>query len=66
MKNAVFRSGVGLRAREGKVQEDSMCRECPPLVNDLQVFPVQEVAGARLSRQHHGGHFPDDLLLFAV
>lgn len=37
-----------------------------PLVNNLQVFPVQEVAGAWLSRQHHGGHVPDDLLLLAL
>lgn len=37
----------------------------PPLVNNLQVFPVQEVTGARLPCQHHGGHVLDDLLLLA-
>lgn len=37
-----------------------------PLVNDLQVFPVQEVTGAWLPCQHHGGHVPDDLLPLTV
>lgn len=27
---------------------------------------MQEVAGARLPCQHHGGHVPDDLLLLAL
>lgn len=34
-----------------------------PLVNNLQVSPVQEVTGAWWPSQHHGGHVPDDLLL---
>lgn len=37
-----------------------------PLVNDLQVFPLQEVAGTWLPCQHNGGHFPDDLFLFPI
>lgn len=57
---------MGFNAQEGKVQDDSMWPGGTPLVNDLQVFPLQEVAGARLSCQHHGGSFPDDLLLFSL
>lgn len=40
--------------------------EIPPLVYNLEVFPVQEVTGAWLSWQHHGGHVPDDFLLLTV
>lgn len=43
-----------------------MWGQLPPLVNNLQVFPVQEVAGTRLPCQHRGGHVPDDLLLLAL
>lgn len=41
-------------------------RRYPPLVYNLQVFPVNKVTGAWLPCQHQGGHVPDDLFLLTL
>lgn len=49
-----------------KSAKTSAAVRSPPLVNDLHVSPLEEVAGARRPGQHQHHHVSDHLLLLPL
>lgn len=65
-KHLVIRAQNNNAEVKKKKRNQQLLPSDPPLVNDLQVSPLEEVAGARWTGQHQHQHVSDHLLLLPL